>query len=69
MASFVKFYSFVEAFAEKAHNLGSDTIKVALTNSAPSQSNTVLANITEISYTYCSSRTVSITISAQTAGT
>lgn len=69
MASFVKFYSFVEALAEKAHNLGSDTIKVALTNSAPSQSNTVLANITEISYTYCSSRTVSITSSAQTAGT
>jgi len=69
MASFVKFYSFVEALAEKAHNLGSDTIKVALTNSAPSQSNTVLANITEISYTYCSSRTVSINSSAQTAGT
>jgi len=69
MASFVKFYSFVEALAEKAHNLGSDTIKVALTNSAPSQSNTVLANITEISYTYCSSRTVTITISAQTTGT
>ena len=69
MASFVKFYSFVEALAEKAHNLGSDTIKVALTNSAPSQSNTVLANITEIPYTYCSSRTVSINSSAQTAGT
>lgn len=69
MASFVKFYSFVEALAEKAHNLGSDTIKVALTNSAPSQSNTVLANITEISYTYCSSRTVTITSSAQTTGT
>lgn len=69
MASFVKFYSFVEALAEKAHNLGSDTIKVALTNSAPSQSNTVLANITEISYTYCSARTVTITSSAQTTGT
>jgi hypothetical protein len=69
MASFVKFYSFVEALAEKSHNLGSDTIKVALTNSAPSQSNTVLANITEISYTYCSTRTVSITSSSQTTGT
>lgn len=69
MASFVKFYSFVESLAEKSHNLGSDTIKVALTNSAPSQSNTVLANITEISYTYCSTRTVSITSSSQTTGT
>ena len=35
MASFVKFHTFVEALAEKAHNLGSDTLKVALTNTAP----------------------------------
>ena len=69
MAAYVKFYSFVEALAEKVHNLGSDTIKVALTNSAPAQSNTVLANITEISYTNCSSRTVTISASSQTTGT
>lgn len=35
MASFVKFNSFVEALAEGAHNLGSDQLKVALTNTAP----------------------------------
>ena len=35
MASFVKFNTFVEALAEKVHNLGSDTLKVALTNTAP----------------------------------
>lgn len=35
MASFVKFNTFVEALAEKAHNLGSDTLKVALTDTAP----------------------------------
>lgn len=69
MASFVKFYSFVEALAEKVHNLGSDTIKVALTNSAPSQSDTQLSAITEVAYTYCSARTVTVTSSSQTTGT
>jgi hypothetical protein len=49
MASFNKFNSFVEALAEKTHNLGADTLKVALTNSAPSATNTVLADITQIS--------------------
>ena len=48
MAAFNKFNSFVEAVAEKTHNLGSDTLKVALTNTAPVATNTVFANITEI---------------------
>ena len=72
MASFTKFYSFVEAMAEKSHNLGSDTLKVVLTNSAPSQSNTVLADITQISngngYT-TGGATATISSSAQTLGT
>lgn len=49
MAAFNKFNSFVEALAEKVHNLGSDTLKVMLSNTAPSASNTVKADITEIS--------------------
>lgn len=49
MATFIKFNSFVEAIAEKVHNLASDTKKVMLTNTAPSASNTVKADITEIS--------------------
>jgi len=69
MATFTKFNSFVEALAEKVHNLGSDTLKVALTNSAPSASNTVLANITEISYTNLSTRTITVSASSQTSGT
>lgn len=72
MASFTKFYSFVEAMAEKSHNLGSDTLKVVLTNSAPSQSNTVLADITQISngngYT-TGGATATTSSSAQTTGT
>lgn len=35
MATFQKFNSFVEAVAEKVHNLGSDTLMVLLTNTAP----------------------------------
>ena len=69
MATYYKFNSFVEAVAEKVHNLGSDTLKVALTNSAPVATNTVLANITEISYTNCSSRTLTVSSSAQSSGT
>jgi hypothetical protein len=35
MASFVKFNKFLEQLAEKSYNLGSDTLKFALTNTAP----------------------------------
>ena len=48
MATFNKFQSFVEALAEKVHNLQSDTLRVALSNSVPLATNTVLANITQI---------------------
>lgn len=49
MASFNKFDSFVEAVAEKVHNLGSDVLKVLLTNTAPVATNTQKSNLTEIS--------------------
>lgn len=68
----MKFNSFVEALAEKVHNLGSDTLKVALTNSAPSASNTVLADITQISNGngYTTGGTAATTSSSsQTSGT
>ena len=48
MALYQKFDQFVEDLAKKIHNLNSDTLKVMLTNTAPSAANTVLANITEI---------------------
>lgn len=70
MAAYVKFNSFVEALAEKVHNLGSDTLMVALTNSAPNAStNTQLSNITQIGYTNLSSRAITVSSSSQTAGT
>ena len=69
MPAFNKFQSFVEKLAEKVHNLGSDTLTIALTNSAPVATNNQLTDITQISYTNCSARTITITSSAQTSGT
>lgn len=69
MASFNKFNSFVEAIAEKVHNLGSDQLVVALTNTAPNATDTQLTNITQISYTNLSSRNITTTSSSQTSGT
>lgn len=74
MAAFNKFNSFVEALAEKVHNLGSDTLTVALTNSAPVATNTQLSNITQISYTNIQNgtttgRNLAGVTSAQTSGT
>lgn len=72
MAAFNKFNSFVEAVAEKVHNLGADTLKVLLTNTAPIAGNSVKANLTEISagngYT-AGGNAASISSSSQSAGT
>lgn len=49
MATFNKFNCFVADVANKVHNLGSDTLKIMLSNSAPGAGNTVKADISEIS--------------------
>jgi hypothetical protein len=76
MATFNKVNDFV---ANAVHNmdLESDQIVVALSNTAPgsetpnpaTDGNGVLANVTEISYTNCSSRNITTTSSSQTGGT
>ena len=48
MATFNKFNAFVADVANKVHNLGADTLKVMLTNTAPVATNAVKADITEI---------------------
>lgn len=72
MATFQKFNAFVENLAEKVFNLGSDTLKVMLTNTAPTSSNSVKADLTEISagngYT-AGGTAATISSSAQTSGT
>lgn len=67
-AIFNKFNEFIADDMNKVHNLGSDQLKIALTDVAPSASNTVLANITEISYTNISSRNITVLSSIQTSG-
>lgn len=69
MASYTKFQPFVEHLAEKVHNLGADTLTVALTNTAPNASDATLSQITEISYTNLSSRALTTSSSSQTSGT
>ena len=72
MATFNKFNAFVEHLAEKVHDLGADTLKVYLSNTAPVATNSVKADIAEISggngYT-TGGNTASVTSSAQTSGT
>lgn len=78
MATFNKLNGFVEHLAEKVHNLGSDQLVIALSNTAPGSESTpptgatgsnILANITQISYTNCSTRNITTSTSAQSAGT
>jgi len=71
-SSFVKYQCFVENLAEKVHNLASDTLKVALTNTAPNAAtHALLGDITEISggngYTAGGNQTVQSS-SAQSGG-
>lgn len=69
MAVFNKFNCFVLDIGTKVHNLSTDTLTIALTNSAPTASNATLIDITQISYTNLSSRTVTTTSYTQTSGT
>ena len=76
METFKKINDFV---VNAVHNmdLESDQIVVALSNTAPSaeatdpttDGNGILGNVTEISYTNCSTRNVTTTSSTQTSGT
>ena len=77
MASYVKVNDFVEHLAEGAHDLDTDQLVVALSNTAPgseasnplSDGNGLLANVTEIAYTNLSTRNITLSASTQTGGT
>lgn len=68
MATQNKFNAWAENMVEGV-NQGTDQFVVALTNSAPSATNSVLADITQISYTNCSSRNLTTASSTQSGGT
>lgn len=80
MVAFVKINDFVEDLAEKVHNLGSDQLVVALSNTAPASEtsnptadgNGQLSNVTQIdagAHTNLSSRNITTSSSSQTSGT
>jgi len=68
MATYNKFNAWADTMVEAA-NLASDQFVIALTNTAPVATNSVLTDITQITYTNLSSRNVSTTSSSQTGGT
>lgn len=70
-SSWNKFNQFVEDVSEGVHNLQTGALTVALcaAANAPVATNTILANLTQISYTNCSSRVITVSTSAQTSGT
>lgn len=72
MAVFVKYYCSVEDIPEKVHNLGSDTLKIALSDAAPTLTHTTLSQISEITAGNGYSTgggTVTVSSSSQTTGT
>lgn len=68
-STFNKFQPFVADIANKIYNLGSDQLVVALSDVAPTATNHILSDITQISYTNLSSRNIATTSSIQTSGT
>lgn len=74
--TYVKINDWAENLGEVA-DLDGDTFIIALSNTAPGAESTpptgdgdgVIANITQIAYTYCSSRTLVLASSAQASGT
>lgn len=71
MAAYNKFQQFVEDLAHKVHDLENDQLKVALTATAnaPVATNSVLLDLTEITYTNLSSTDITTNTSGQTGGT
>jgi hypothetical protein len=68
VATYNKFQAWAETMVEGA-NLASDQFVIALSNTAPVATNSVLTDITQITYTNLSSRNVTTTSSSQASGT
>lgn len=69
MATYNKFQPFVANLANKKHNLASDQLVVALTNTIPTAGMVALSELTEVSYTNLSSRNITTVSSTQASGT
>jgi len=71
MAAFNKFQDFSDQLIRGVHDFDANVFKVALTNSAPVATNTILANITQISGTngYTTGGTATTITVSETTGT
>ena len=70
MATYTKFQQFVEDLAHGVHDLETDAITVALSNTAPSASaDAVLGDITTVSTANLDDITPTVSSSGQTSGT
>ena len=71
MATFNKFQDFSEQLTRGTQNFGTDTYKVALSNSAPLATNTILSDITQITAAngYTSGGTATTITVSETSGT
>lgn len=71
MATYNKHYQFVEDLAKKVHNLSTDAITAYLTATAnaPVATNSILGNLTQISYANLSSRVFTVSTASQSSGT
>lgn len=67
--TFNKVNSFVENLAEKKIDLSGNGLTIALTNTAHTSTWSQLSDLTQVSYTNCSARVLTVATSAQTAGT
>lgn len=68
MAALTKFSAFSQNLGNKKYNLGSDQLKVALVASAPTAGMVALSELTEVSYTNCSTRNITTTSFNTAAG-
>jgi hypothetical protein len=73
VSAFFKFNCFVEDIAEKKHDLGTDALKVMLTNTLPVATNTVRTDVTDLTtaggYTNGGAAVPAGRTSTQTSGT
>ncbi len=70
MATFTKFQPFSEDAYEQVHNFGTHVLTIFLTTNAaaPTAGMRLLAEVTQIAYTNLSTRVLTTTSAAQTAG-
>lgn len=69
MSALNRFQPFVAAVMNGVHNLSTNTLMVALTNTLPTAGLATLSQITQIDHTNLSSRVITTISSTQTSGT